>query len=123
MKKLAMFLTVLTFMLLSREAWAQVAISGMVYEQDSITPIEGAVVTFSGISELNDTLSVQFVTDTLGGYHDSLVVGSYCVWASAEGYETVCLSDSLQVVEGQTLTSIDFVLHEILCAMWRQDNL
>ena len=108
-----MVLTVLAFMLSSREAGAQIAISGMVYEQDSITPIEGAVVTFSGISELNDTLSVQFVTDTLGCYCDSLVAGSYLVWASAEGYETVYLLDSLQVVEGQTLASIDFVLHEI----------
>lgn len=114
MRKLATILTVLVLMLSGREAWAQVAVSGTVYEQDSIAPIEGAVVTFSGITELSDTLVFQFVTDTLGFYQDSLVAGTYCVWASAEGYETVGLPDSLQVEEGQALTDIDFVLHEVL---------
>ena len=112
MRKLATVLMVLAFLLSGREAWAQAAISGTVYEQDSISPIEGAVVTFSGITELSDTLVFQFVTDTLGCYNDSLAAGTYRVWASAEGYETVYLLDSLQVMEGQTLTGIDFVLHE-----------
>ena len=114
MRRLVAVLMVLAFLLSGRMAWAQTAISGTVYEQDTITPIEGAVVTFSGITELSDTLVFQFVTDTLGFYQDSLVAGSYRVWASAEGYETVYLSDSLQVMEGQALTSIDFVMHEIL---------
>ena len=113
MRKLATVLMVLAFLLSGREAWAQAAISGTVYEQDSISPIEGAVVTFSGITELSDTLVFQFVTDTLGCYNDSLAAGTYRVWAFAEGYEPVYLLDSLQVMEGQTLTGIDFVLHEV----------
>lgn len=45
---------------------AQIAVNGNVYEQDTITPIEAAIVLFSGISEMGDTIVYQFVTDTLG---------------------------------------------------------
>lgn len=113
MKRLATILAILVFMLSGREVWAQMAVNGTVYEQDSITSIEGAVVTFSGITEMSDTIVLQLVTDTLGCYHDSLAAGSYCVWASADGYETAYLQDSLHIVEGQALTNIDFVLHEV----------
>ena len=117
MRKIAMVLTVLAFLLPSRAAWAQMMVSGTVYEQDVITPIEGATVTFSGISELGDTLVYQFVTDTLGYYGDSLAFGTYWAWTSADGYQTAYVSDSLQIVEGQMSTSVDFSLFEIYYAV------
>ena len=113
MRKIAMVLTVLAFLLSGQTSWAQMMVSGTVYEQDTITPIEGVTVTFSGIGESGDTLVYQLVTDTLGCFGDSLALGSYWVWASAEGYQTVYLQDSLQIVEGQVLSSIDFFLYEI----------
>ena len=80
--------------------------------QDSITPIEGAWVTFSGIGESGDTLVYQFITDTLGCYGDSVAYGTFSVWVTAEGYQTVFLPDSLHLFEGLFLDSIDFVLYE-----------
>ena len=88
MRKIAMVLTVLFFLLSGRTSWAQMMVSGTVYEQDTITPIEGVTVTFSGIGESGDTLVYQLVTDTIGCFGDSLDFGSYWVWASAEGYQT-----------------------------------
>ena len=113
MRKLATVLMAFALLITGRVAWAQATVSGSVYEQDSISPIAGAVVTFSGITELSDTLVFQFVTDSLGCYNDSLLAGSYRVWASAEGYETVYLPDSLQIIDEQELIGIDFVMHEI----------
>ena len=113
MRKIAMVLTVLFFLLSGRTSWAQMMVSGTVYEQDTITPIEGVTVTFSGIGESGDTLVYQLVTDTIGCFGDSLDFGSYWVWASAEGYQTAYLQDSLHIVEGQVLSSIDFFLYEI----------
>ena len=91
---------------------AQVAVSGNVYEQDAITPIEAAAVSFSGISESGDTVAYQFVTDVQGYYSDNLVAGTYRVWASAEGYADVYLTDSLLLLDGQVLEAVNFILHE-----------
>ena len=92
---------------------AQIAVNGNVYEQDTITPIEAAIVLFSGISEMGDTIVYQFVTDTLGHYSDSIVTGSYRVWAFAEGYATAYLDDSLQFIDGQVQETINFSLYEL----------
>jgi hypothetical protein len=92
MRKLATVLMAFAFLLSGRVAWAQATVSGTVFEQDGISPIAGAVVTFSGVTELSDTLFFQFVTDSLGCYNDSILAGSYRVWASAGGYETAYLS-------------------------------
>lgn len=113
MRKLATVLMAFALLITGRVAWAQATVSGSVYEQDSISPIAGAVVTFLGITELSDTLVFQFVTDSLGCYNDSLLAGSYRVWASVEGYETVYLPDSLEIIDEQNLAGVDFVMHEI----------
>jgi hypothetical protein len=106
-------LLVLVFITMGRCALAQVPVNGNVYEQDAVTPIEAASVTFSGISDLGDTLVYQCFTDSLGYYSNSLVAGTYRVWAAAEGYATAYLSDSLHFMEGQVQNSIDFTLHEL----------
>ena len=106
-------LLVLAFITMGRCAWAQVPVNGNVYEQDAVTPIEAASVTFSGISDLGDTLVYQCFTDSLGYYSNSLATGTYRVWGAAEGYATAYLSDSLHFMEGQVQNSIDFTLHEL----------
>ena len=113
MRRWTMILMVFAFLLTGNDVWAQIAIHGNVYEQDSVTPIEAASITFSGISESGDTLVYQFITDTVGHYSDSVMAGSYCVWALAEGYTTAYLADSLHFVEGQAQDTINFVLHEL----------
>ena len=113
MKRWTWILLVFAFLTMGHKAWSQIAVSGNVYEQDSITPIEMASVTFSGISELGDTLIYQLTTDTIGHFSDSLVAGIYQVWASAEGYTTTYLTDSLLIEEDQSSDSLIFVLYEL----------
>ncbi|MBR1514063.1 MAG: T9SS type A sorting domain-containing protein [Bacteroidales bacterium] len=96
-----------------KPAWAQVAVQGSVHEQDGVTPIEGATVSFSGIALSGDTLVYHFVADTLGYFADSVSQGAYLVWASAEGYETEYLSDTLFLDESVIDTLVEFVLHEL----------
>ena len=108
-----MVLLVFVILATGHKVLAQIAVNGNVYEQDTITPIEAAIVIFSGISETGDTLVYQFVTDTLGHYSDSLMAGSYRVWAFAEGYATAYLADSLQFIDGQEQETINFSLYEL----------
>ena len=96
-----------------QSSFAQVWVYGGVYEQDGFTPIENATVTFSGIDFSGDTIAYQLVSDSLGYFADSLNAGSYWVWASAEGYQTEYLSDSLEIEEGQLFLGLDFYLHEV----------
>ena len=104
---------IVSLFLLSIATFGQGVVSGHVYEQDGIVPIEGATITFSGYSLAGDTLLVEFLTDTLGYYEATMEEGSYAVSAAAEGYQIVFLSDSLLVEEGQSIDSLDFLLYEI----------
>lgn len=100
-------------------ASGQIVVAGSVYEQDSITPIVGASVVFSGIDVAGDTVAYQFVTDSLGHYSDSIAYGSYVVEACAAGYECAAPydatgeSDSLSFLEPM-VADVNFVLYEIL---------
>ena len=113
MKRWIWVLMVFAFVTIGHTSWAQIAVNGNVYEQDCITPIEAASVTFSGISESGDTLVYQFVTDTIGHFSDHVETGTYLVWASAEGYAATYLADSLHLEEGQAQEAINFVLYEL----------
>ena len=106
------FLVVLAFVLIgSQLVMGQVLVYGEVDEQDWITPIENATVTFSGVDTNGDTVVYQLVTDSLGYFADSINEGMYWVWASAEGYETEFQADSLEIVEGQYFFGLYFALH------------
>lgn len=111
MKKLLAFFALMLWLVSS--IFAQATIEGSVYEQDGLTPIEGAEIFFSGYGLEGDTLVFQFVTDSIGRYEGELEAGIYWVCAAAEGYQTASLSDSLMVEEGQSLADVDFVLLEI----------
>ena len=97
----------------AHSSFAQVLVYGEVCEQDWFTPIENATVTFSGVDVYGDTLVYQLVTDSLGYYVDNLNAGVYKVWASAEGYETEYLADTLDIMEGQFFFGLNFYLHEV----------
>ena len=111
MKKLLAFFALMLWLVSS--IFAQATIEGSVYEQDGLTPIEGAEIFFSGYGLEGDTLVFQFVTDSIGRYEGELEAGIYWVCAAAEGYQTASLSDSLMVEEGQSLADFDFILLEI----------
>ena len=112
MKRWAMVLMVFAFLAAGRNVWAQIVVNGYVYEQDGITPLDAATVTFSGINVTGDTLVYHFTTDESGHYYNNVTAGTYRVWASAEGYETEFLADSLYLMTGQMQT-INFSLHEL----------
>ena len=95
----------------SARAMSQGVVSGWVHEQDSITPIEGAVVAFSGIGESGDTLSYQFLTNTVGFYVAEIEQGSYQIVASADDYADAMTIDS--IVVGSDSLFVDFVLYEL----------
>ena len=100
-------------LLVSAATFGQGVVSGHVYEQDGIVPIEGATIAFSGYSLAGDTLQVEILTDTLGYYEATMEAGTFAVSAFAEGYQTVFLSDSLFIEDGQIWDDVDFLLHEI----------
>lgn len=114
MKQMMRMMAVLAFVLMgSRLAMGQVLVYGEVDEQDYVTPIENATVTFSGIDVAGDTVVYHLVTDSIGYFADSINAGVYQVWASAEGYQTECQADSLEIVEGEFFSGLYFVLYEI----------
>ena len=96
-KLLAIWVSMVAALMSFHQVQGQVLVSGNVYEQDSITPIIGASVAFSGIDVFGDTVVYQFVTDSSGRYEDSINYGLYSVSACAEGYECSCLADSLLI--------------------------
>ncbi|MBQ8958443.1 MAG: T9SS type A sorting domain-containing protein [Bacteroidales bacterium] len=113
LRKIALSWLAVLMSLTVKPALAQVAVQGSVYEQDSVSPIVGATVSFSGIAFSCDTLVYQFVTDTLGCFADSVSEGAYQVCAFAEGYEVECLVDTLFLHDSLTDTPIGFMLHEV----------
>ena len=114
MRKMMRFFVVLAFVLMvPRLAMSQVLVYGEVDEQDYLTPIENAMVTFSGVDTTGDTVVYQLFTDSMGLFADSINAGVYRVWASAEGYQADYLTDSLEVVEGEYFYELYFFLYEI----------
>lgn len=114
MRKMMRFFVVLAFVLMvPRLAMSQVLVYGEVDEQDYLTPIENAMVTFSGVDTTGDTVVYQLFTDSLGYFADSINTGVYRVWASADGYQADYLTDSLEVVEGEYFYELYFFLYEI----------
>ena len=113
MKRILLNITLmLTMLFLTKTSFGVSWVTGYVLEQDSITPISGATVLFSGVSTDGDTLLYQFVSDSTGFYDAEIEAGVYWVRASAEGYETECLSDSLWVGVGWYIQYMDFILSE-----------
>ena len=114
MNRFLRFFAALAFVLMgSKLSFGRVLVYGEVDEQDWVTPIENATVTFSGVDVAGDTVVYHITTDTQGYFADSINAGMYRVWASADGYVTDYQPDSLEVVEGEYFYGLYFVLYEI----------
>ena len=98
MKKLLTIWMFLVWALMPfHQALGQIRVSGNVYEQDSITPIAGALVMFSGVGADGDSIVYQFVTNELGHYEQSMECGAFQVSSCTPGYECAYLPDSLLI--------------------------
>ena len=103
----------LASVLISVAAFGQVVVSGHVFEQDGLTPIEAAEIVFSGYSLDGDTIMSTFSSDSVGFYEAAVEEGTYAVSVSKAGYQSVSYADSVLVMEGQLSFSLDFILYEI----------
>ncbi len=86
-------------------------VTGHVYEQDGITPIDDATVSFIGTNIFGDTIIYQYVSDVSGAFSGSLTAGPYTVKADATGYAETVLPNQVVIVANST-TNVNVVLHE-----------
>lgn len=89
------------------------AVAGHVYEQDGVTGIENATVTFAGNDEFGYSRTFAFTTDANGYYTGSLKAGSYTATATCGGYQTNDYDGSVGITYGETTEGIDIVMDEV----------
>ena len=87
-------------------------VEGHVYEQDSITGVENATVTFTGYDEFGYYHTFAFTTDADGFYEGSLWAGSYQATASCIGYQDKCY-DSVSIIYNNLTEGIDITMDEL----------
>ncbi len=90
-------------------------VAGHVYEQDSITGIANATVTFNGIDEFGDEQTINFITDGTGAYGGEIKAGTYTSSASCPGYNPMdapLCGNPIDITYGETTAPVDFVLDE-----------
>lgn len=88
------------------------SVSGHVYEQDGVTPISNANVTYSGRDEFNIMRTFTFITDSVGYYHGDLYVGTYHGQSSCSGYQNKAYPGNIEIVYNTLLSNIDYVMDE-----------
>ena len=94
-------------------------INGYVYEQDGITPIEGAVITLTGTDEFGNSHTYHPVTDANGYYSQVVYVGHYTVaLANKEGYQQAVTVHPLpfDVEHLGQVDDVNFIMDEIFYA-------
>ncbi|MBR4155515.1 MAG: fibronectin type III domain-containing protein, partial [Bacteroidales bacterium] len=62
-------------------------VSGNLYEQDGVTPLNGGVVAITGTDEFGTAQSYTFTADETGAYAGELLAGNYVGVAYLEGYQ------------------------------------
>lgn len=87
---------------------AETQVSGVITEQDGVTPIAGVSVTLDGEDEAGVARTYTFVTDENGAYSGKVYAGSYLATIAAEGYNTV----EKNVVAAYDATELNFSLFE-----------
>lgn len=92
---------------------AQGVVMGFVFDQDSISPIEGVEIALSGIGTEGDTLHYRYYSDSTGLYEAQIMSGVYQIMAWSEGYSDSFLPDSLWVDNDSVYLDVNFVLNEI----------
>lgn len=88
------------------------SVSGHVYEQDGVTPISNANVTFAGRDEFNNSRTLTFVTDSTGFYNGIVYVGNFTCQASYTGYQSKAYPGTIAIVYNNHISDIDFVMDE-----------
>ena len=89
------------------------SVAGHVYEQDGITSIENATVTFTGHDEFGYNRTYAFTTDANGYYTGSLKVGTYSATATCFGYQAKHYDGMVSIAFNETTESIDLIMDEI----------
>lgn len=89
------------------------SVAGHVYEQDGITGVEYATVTFSGNDEFGYYRTFDFTTGIDGYYTGSLKAGSYSARAARSGYQTNYYDGMATVVFNELTEGIDIVMDEV----------
>lgn len=113
MKKILSIVAFVLAMLVTNRVEAEGVVTGFVFEQDSISPIEDVEIAFTGIGAEGDTLYYQFYSDTTGLYEAQVASGVYQVMAWSAGYSPSFLPDSLWVENDSVYLDINFILNEI----------
>ncbi len=112
-KRLSLLFAIVFQLIVGSVALAQGMVTGSVIEQDGATPILNATVTFSGVDFQGDTISYDFLSDSLGCFYGEMNVGVYQASASANGYSGCVLTDSIVLADSVLMEHIDFILNEL----------
>ena len=89
------------------------SVSGFVFEQDSVTGIAEATVTFTGIDEYDIGRSFSFTSNEDGSYSGNIYAGVYYVCATAPGYRNGRYSELVEIEFDSVMSGINIVMHEI----------
>lgn len=114
MRRMVNFLFALLLQMgLAIGAFAEGTVTGYVYEQDGISPIADAAVTFYSISISGTAVEFRFVTDSYGWYGGIIDDGYYHAVAVADGYSEGSYPQTIVMTNGIVQEHVDFVLYEI----------
>ncbi|MBP9995167.1 MAG: choice-of-anchor J domain-containing protein, partial [bacterium] len=83
--------------------------SGIVYDIDGVTPLEGITVMFNGQDEFGDDVEYSAVTAETGFYYTELKAGNYIAKTVHPEFASV---KAEIVVTYDATTTTDFILHE-----------
>ena len=87
-------------------------VEGYVYEQDGITPIQGARVEFNGSGQVGGSYSYYYYTDENGYYSFNMMAGTYTGIAKHSGYQDAQYG-SFTITYNELTSDINFVMDEL----------
>ena len=101
----------------SNDVWVYVSglgtVNGHIYEQDGVTGIANATVSFTGYDEYGYYNTFNFNTDANGYYEGSLRAGSYVAVASHAGYQDKSYGSYIGIVFNNLTSGININLDEL----------
>ena len=97
--------------------------AGRVFEQDGVTPIDGATISLTGVDEFGVTCGNIFYTDANGSFVGDVKAGAYKVLARKDGYQDARfthnvvitydeLNDEVVILMNELFNPIDWVVAE-----------
>ena len=88
------------------------SVNGYVYENDGVTPISGATVTFTGLDEFNRPATSSFTTNASGKYNGAILAGQFIGVASKDGYQDSYYANTVDITYNAATNNIDFIMNE-----------